>query len=610
VLSEVFGFDTFRVGQERAVDAVLAGRDAVVILPTGGGKSLCYQVPAVAMARAGRGTTLVVSPLIALMKDQVDALRGRGVHAAAINSHQTDDEQRQVVREFLQGRLELLYVSPERAALASFHRMLARVKIACLAIDEAHCLSQWGHDFRPEYLRLSELRDVVTAPMIALTATATPDVMAEIVHRLRLKGPESVYGDFRRPNLSYRVFHLGTDAARLKKTISAMDEAGLRGRSGAGRGIVYCSTRKKTETVADALKASGFAAGHYHAGRTQLARERAQQAFEAGRLRILVATNAFGMGIDYPDVRLLVHFQCPGSLEAYYQEAGRAGRDGLPSECLLFWGKRDMVTQRRLMSSPGVGGTQAVRADRALAQIEEYAHAHACRQELLCSHFTGKPEQLSCGTCDVCRGDEPSETSDSPVTPAAAEALGAEVEEVILAAVANLYRPVGKSSLAKALRGSRAKALDRLGLLELEEHGRLRYEEEAALVATMEKLIREGRLERRGQKYPTIWLKGRPIGAVRDGSPPERRQTSPAPSRKPRAVATGSRLGRELENYRKRVARSLKWKPYMVFQRQALFAMEEKRPETLAELMRIPGLGPAKVERFGEELLDLIRNTR
>lgn len=345
VLAEVFGHAGFRAGQAEAVDAVLAGRDAAVLLPTGAGKSLCYQVPAVAAFQAGRGTTIVVSPLIALMNDQVAGLLGRGVAAAAIHSQQDEDAQRAVIARFLAGELALLYVSPERAALASFHRLLARAPVALLAVDEAHCLSQWGHDFRPEYLRLHELREVVDAPVIALTATATPRVMAEIIGALRLRMPAVVRGDFRRPNLRFEVRHPGGDAARIEAILAACEAAGLRGRAGPGRGIVYCSTRKKTELVAAALTRAAFAAAHYHAGRTALARDRAQASFAKARTRVLVATSAFGMGIDHGDVRLIVHFQTPGSLEAYYQEAGRAGRDGQPANCVLLYQPEDKRIQ-------------------------------------------------------------------------------------------------------------------------------------------------------------------------------------------------------------------------------------------------------------------------
>ncbi len=524
VVRGVFGHAGLRPGQGDAVEALLARRDGAVLLPTGGGKSLCYQVPAVVAFRQGRGTTIVVSPLIALMNDQVSALVGRGVAAAALHSHQDDDEQRAVIAALVAGELALLYVSPERAALASFQRLLGRVRIAALAVDEAHCLSQWGHDFRPEYLRLHELREVVDAPTIALTATATPRVMDEIVASLRLREPVVVRGDFRRPNLAFEVRHLGSDEARIAAVIEACDAAGLRARRGAGRAIVYASTRKKVETVADALRSAGFPAGHYHAGRTPLARERAQSAFAAGKTRVLVATNAFGMGIDQSDVRLIVHFQTPGSLEAYYQEAGRAGRDGEPARCLMLFGPGDLMTQRKLqLGREAGGGAKAARVEDALAAVERYARAARCRQVLLCAHFTGHDDHAPCERCDAC-ADE-----------AGVEAMLAEAP-------------------ARAAVGPRAPRTTR---------------------TTRPPRERKPRAERAGR------------GARR-------------------SIAT-SELARSLERFRRGKARELKWKAYMVFQAKVIAAIDAQRPTTHAELARIPGLGVSRIQRFGDELIALVR---
>ncbi len=493
-LRDVFGHAGFRGGQRDAVDAVLAARDAVVLLPTGGGKSLCYQVPAIVAARTGRGVTIVVSPLIALMDDQVTALRGRGVAAAAIHSHMDDDERRAVIGGMVRGELEIVYVSPERAALDSFRRIVGRARIALIAIDEAHCVSQWGHDFRPEYLRLHELRRVVPdVPVIALTATATPRVMDEIVGSLELVLPAIVRGDFARPNLAFSVRHVREDAARVTAVIEALDAAGLRGRTGRGRAIVYCATRKKTEAVADALRAAGFAAGHYHAGRTALARERAHGAFAMGRTRVLCATSAFGMGIDFADVRVIVHFGAPGSVEAYYQEAGRAGRDGDPARCLLLFGPGDLVTQRRLMH----GGSVA-RAEAALAAMERYATTAVCRQQVLCGHFTGRDDHAACGVCDVCLDPDAVETA-----------------------------PVAS------------------------------------------------RVTRRA---------------------------TPRAAR----VVVRTDLTRELERYRNRRARELRWKAYMVFQHRVIDAIAAARPQTLDDLARIPGMGASRVARFGDDLLEIV----
>jgi ATP-dependent DNA helicase RecQ len=586
VLRDVFGYAGFRGGQREAVEATLAGRDALVLLPTGAGKSLCYQVPAIVRARRGEGTTIVISPLIALMNDQVSALAARGVAVAALHSQCEEEARAETVGRLVRGELALLYVSPERAVLDGFKRLLARARIAMIAIDEAHCVSQWGHDFRPEYMRLAELRAVVDAPMIALTATATPRVLREIGSSLELRAPVVVRGDFSRPNLAFEVLELGGDEPRIAATIEALERAGLRQRTGAGRGIVYCSTRKKAEEVAAALKDAGFAAGHYHAGRTALARERAQAGFSLGRMRVLVATNAFGMGVDYPDVRVIVHFQAPGSLEAYYQEAGRAGRDGEPAHCLLLFGAGDLVLQRRI-----AGGKRAAILDESLAAIERYATGWTCRQRVLCAHFTGTDDQPACERCDACRG--PARSARAPAV--AASVLGGDVPQIILAALEAHGRPVGKGALAKALRGSRAKPVVVHGLDRLAQHGALAACDEADIAATIEQLVRERKLVRRGRKYPTVALP----------APPKASRATYA--RRGRDGSRTSSITVELDRYRKRMARQLRWKAYMVFQRSVITAIDRQRPESLAALARIPGLGANRIARFGEDLVAIVR---
>ncbi len=584
VMRDVFGYGGLRAGQREAIEAALAGRDAVVVLPTGAGKSTCYQLPALLHHRAGRGTTIVISPLIALMNDQVEGLRGRGIPAAAIHSQLDDDVRGEAFRALMRGELALLYVSPERAVLDGFKRLLARAPIAMIAIDEAHCVSQWGHDFRPEYMRLRELREVIEAPVIALTATATPRVLGELAGALGLQSAVRVMGDFRRPNLAFEVQRHRGDASRMAALIAALDEAGMRSRTGPGHAIVYCATRKKTESVAGELKAAGFAAGHYHAGRTALARERAMTAFSVGRTRVLVATSAFGMGVDYPDVRVLVHFQAPGSLEAYYQEAGRAGRDGLPARCVLLFGPSDLVTQRKL------NDRSSARAEDALAAIERYATRAECRQQQLCAHFTGTEDHAACGTCDACR--DPAACAVIEEEPIAQ--LASDQVQIILAAIAALPRPVGKGTLTKALRGSRAKPVEVNGLLRLPQHGALIDHGEASIEAAIEQLIRERKVVRRGRKYPTIAL------ATARTPSPRRDRTQP------RAPRTSS-IAIELDRYRKRRARELKWKAYMVFQRTTIQAIDRMRPTSHEALLRIPGLGPAKIARFGDEILAVVR---
>jgi ATP-dependent DNA helicase RecQ len=598
----VFGHAAFRVGQAEAAAAVAGGRDALVLLPTGGGKSLCYQVPALARFRAGLGTTLVVSPLIALMIDQVEALRARGVAAAALSSAHDEDSQREAIRQLMAGELALLYVSPERAAQAGFRRLLGRAPISAIAVDEAHCISQWGHDFRPEYQALGELRalpGLERAPIIAVTATATPRVLAEIASSLRLHAPTLVQGDFARPNLAFAVAHVRADAARIAALIAAADELGLRARAGAGRAIVYCPTRKKAESVSSALREQGFAATHYHAGRTTLARDRAQRAFAGGRTRVLVATSAFGMGIDYSDVRLIVHMGAPGSVEAYYQEAGRAGRDGEPARCLLLFGDGDLVTQRRL-----AGRNAGARVDAALAAMRGYATSTRCRQADLCGHFTGRDDHAACGRCDVCTGV----ASEAPAAAPAAAPAPPHARAIVLAACAELPRPVGKGTLAKALRGSAAKAVVAAGLTGLPQAGALADVEEASLVALLDELLAERVLVRRGKKFPTIWLAGR--AEVRRGadvaSAPARATPRREIARRAGGIVTTD-VSRELQRLRRRLAKQLAWKEYMVMQRATIAAIDQARPTTLGELERIRGLGPAKIARFGADILDVVR---
>jgi ATP-dependent DNA helicase RecQ len=583
VLRDVFGHPGFRGGQAEAVEAMVAGRDALVLLPTGAGKSLCYQVPAI--VRRGEGTTIVISPLIALMNDQVSALAAKGVAVAALHSQCEEDARAETVGRLVRGELALLYVSPERAVLDGFKRLLGRTRIAMIAIDEAHCVSQWGHDFRPEYMRLAELRAVTDAPMIALTATATPRVLAEIASSLELRAPVIVRGDFSRPNLAFEVLEVGGDEKRLAATIEALERAGLRQRTGAGRGIVYCSTRKKAEEVAAALKDAGFAAGHYHAGRTALARERAQAGFSLGRMRVLVATNAFGMGVDYPDVRVIVHFQAPGSLEAYYQEAGRAGRDGEPAHCLLLYGAGDLVLQRR------IAGKGTALLEEALAGIARYATSWTCRQRMLCAHFTGTDDHPACERCDVCRGP----AREPRAIEAAASALGPAEQQVILEAITAHGRPVGKGALAKALRGSHAKPVVVHGLDRLAQHGALAAYDEADVAATIEQLVRERKLVRRGRKYPTIALPAAP------------KLSRTTYARRGRDGSRTSSITVELDRYRKQMARKLRWKAYMVFQRSVITAIDRQRPDSLAALARIPGLGANRIARFGDDLVAIVR---
>ena len=599
VLKQVFGHAALRPGQERAVQAFLEGHDVAVLLPTGAGKSLCYQLPAVLLAQRAAGVTLVVSPLIALMEDQVAALARRGIAARALHSQQDELAQRDTVALLLTGKLTLLYVSPERAVLPGFGRLLVRSRVARLVVDEAHCVSQWGHDFRPEYLALGDLRQTLRVPVMALTATATPRVMNEIAAHLQLVTPTWVRGSFVRPNLRFEVVAAGKDAARLAATRAALQAAGIglagRGARGGGRAIVYCATRRKVESVAAALTEAGLPVGFYHAGRTDAARRRAQKHYDTGKTPILVATNAFGMGVDHPDVRLVVHFQAPGSLEAYYQEAGRAGRDGAPATCLLLFGRGDLVLQKQLAQRSAASKVQQSAAREALQALEIYACAARCRQQIMVNYFAPNEPAAVCAVCDACTqlGAVAAQAAEmAPPSVATTAMLPAEALELIVAAVAQMRRPAGRGAIAKALCGSRAQTLKRAGLLDIVQHGQLKPYGEAAVLVGIESLMTAGRLVPKGKKYPTVWLAGRPVRAAAAGTKRARPAAPP--------------LQRALENYMRRTARALKWKSYMVLTRSVIAQIVACQPASLRLLGEIHGLGPAKIERFGADILALV----
>lgn len=517
ILEHVFGYRTFRAGQEHVTNAILEGRDALVLLPTGGGKSLCYQVPAIVRFRSHAQTAIVISPLIALMNDQVAQLRGRNIPAAAIHSHLSDEAYVEAMEQLRQRRLAMLYVSPERAGSPRFIQTLARTNISLIAIDEAHCVAQWGHDFRPDYLKLSQLREVTRAPLIAVTATATPAVKEEIIANLKLKDPHVYVGDFSRPNLAFSVVHANTDALRFQTLEDVLESHGLRTSLGEGRAIVYGGTRKMVEGTAEHLKTHGFAVGYYHAGRTALTRERVERAFSQRKIRILVATNAFGMGIDYPDIRVVAHVQAPASLEAYYQEAGRASRDGERGTCVMFYGDRDIMMHKRMQQYSGVhqqgGGSSTVQArqQESLRNIQRYATSDVCRQKQLCMHFGQQSVANSCGCCDVCDPEESFEISSSDDVPV----------------------PKWNNNKRRAKQKSNPRQLKSI---------------------------------------------------------------------------TGVKM--DLDSYRKKKARELKWKAYMVFQNKVIEAIDDARPQSLRDLEKISGLGPAKIEKFGKDILGIVTKNR
>lgn len=388
VLHSVFGYQSFRHGQSEVIDTILTGKDCLVIMTTGSGKSLCYQVPALCLS----GITLVISPLISLMKDQVDQLLANGVEAAYLNSSQTEEEQRQVEQKALSGQLKLLYLSPEKVMTSGFFHFISHCQISLIAVDEAHCVSQWGHDFRPEYTLLGGLRKTFpNIPLVALTATADPTTRADIIQHLHLDDPYTYLGSFDRPNIRYTVQEKFKPMEQLLKFIR-----GQKGKSG----IVYCNSRKKVEDITEKLSAQQITVMGYHAGMTVKQREMVQNAFQRDNIQVVVATVAFGMGINKSNVRFVVHFDLPRSIESYYQETGRAGRDDLPAEAVLFYDPADYAWLNKvLLEKPETDQRQI--EQHKLQAIGAFAESQTCRRLVLLNYF-GESHQQACKNCDIC----------------------------------------------------------------------------------------------------------------------------------------------------------------------------------------------------------------
>lgn len=389
LLKRYFGFENFRPLQEQVIQHVMAQQDCLVLMPTGGGKSLCFQLPALALP----GITVVISPLISLMKDQVDQLQANGVAAAFLNSTLKPDAIAAIQHQARQGRLKILYIAPERLAAFGFQDFLQSLNLNLIAIDEAHCISEWGHDFRPDYRNLKSLRsDFPGLPIIALTATATETVRADILKQLRLRQPKVFVSSFNRPNLTYRVIPKQQAFNRLLELLQSYKEESV---------IIYCFSRKGTEEVAERLRASGFKAAAYHAGLTAEVRQRTQEQFIRDQVHIIVATIAFGMGIDKPDVRLVVHYDLPKSVEGYYQETGRAGRDGLPAECALFFSYADKNKHLYFINQIA-NLVEREKVLQNLNQVVKYGDLQQCRRKFLLSYFGEDYLANNCATCDVC----------------------------------------------------------------------------------------------------------------------------------------------------------------------------------------------------------------
>jgi ATP-dependent DNA helicase RecQ len=605
-----FGFPGFRPGQEEVIRAVLARRDVLAVMPTGQGKSLCYQLPATLLP----GLTLVVSPLIALMQDQVAGLQQRNMTAAAFHSGLSERERDGVISALRLQRLKLLYLAPERMQHEGFLRLLRSCLISLLVIDEAHCISQWGHDFRPDYMKLGQLRQQLNnLPCLALTATATPRVQDDICDRLALRDPLRLITGFRRENL---ILSVRSCRSRQDK-LAVLDR--LVGACRTGAIVVYCATRRTVEEVAGLLRDAHPSVGYYHAGLSDEERRLLHDGFRCGDVRVLVATNAFGMGIDKADVRLVVHFDIPGSVEAYYQEAGRAGRDGEPAACVLLFHERDLSTQEYFIEQASRDSGSAIRADRMrtlLTEMVAYVSTPACRQLAILHYFSDADRRTleRCGLCDRCA------TTHSGVTCP----LDDEEEacaKAVLETASWCGGRFGVSRIVEIVRGSRSKMVLAYAAEECPTYGRCKMQSKVSITQLVRRLIDAGYLHVEGMDYPTLAVTriGREVlqgslvlhlekapkqAGAASPTQPDRERLMPRVA--PKAAMADPGLFERLRRLRTELAEEEGVAPFVIFHDKTLRTIASHKPVTSAALLAIPGIGEVKVERYGRRVLELL----
>lgn len=585
VLERVYGYEQFRDGQKLIIEHLIERKDTVGIMPTGGGKSICYQVPALLQ----HGLTLVISPLISLMKDQVDALTSLGVEAAYINSSQDTAEVNRILRRAQAGEIKLLYVAPERLESDWFLERAVSLRIAFLAVDEAHCVSQWGHDFRTSYRAIAPFVRKLAAhefgerPLIAaFTATATPEVTEDIIRLLELQSPEKVITGFKRDNLAFTVLR-GEDRSAF--TLQYVKDRAHQS------GIIYASTRREVENIHEQLVKSGIKAGRYHAGLSDEEREAMQEAFIYDDVRVIVATNAFGMGIDKSNVRYVLHYNMPKHMEAYVQEAGRAGRDGEPSECVLLFHPQDIVTQKFFIEQNETTPERKAHEYKKVQLMIDYCYTPECLQTYMLRYF-GEHDDTHCMMCGNCKDER--------------EQVDITIEaQKIFSCIYRMNQRFGVSMIASVLKGSKNKKVIQYGFDRLSTHGELRHMTEKAISDLIYVLIADGFLGLSEGQYPTVRLLAPAVEVIKG----ERKvQQKVAQSLKPKTLAAvDETLFEQLRVLRRELAAKEGVPPYIVFNDSTLRELTEKRPTTEAEFLKVKGVGEAKVRKFGEPFLRLFQ---
>lgn len=577
LLQTYFGYDSFREGQETVINYVLDENSSLCVMPTGGGKSLCYQIPALML----EGTTIVISPLISLMKDQVDTLIQAGIPATYINSTLTAEEVRQTMEEVQNGQYRLLYIAPERLESPNFLNQLKKVKVPLIAVDEAHCISQWGHDFRPSYRAIHRLKEVfVEQPtVLALTATATPAVRDDICRLLQIQEDNTVITGFARPNLAFSVV-LGQDKNKFLKEFIKKNANEV--------GIIYAATRKTVDLLYDSLNKAGIQTAKYHAGLPEKLRNNEQERFLTDEAQVMVATNAFGMGIDKSNVRYVIHYQLPKNMESYYQEAGRAGRDGLPSECVVLYASQDVQTQRFLIDQ-AMDRERIPQELKKLQGMVDYCHTENCLQQFIVTYF-GEPDATRCGQCGNCTDSR--EVQD----------VTKEVQ-MVLSCVVRMGQRFGKTMTAQVLTGSENKKVIDFGFTKLSTYGILKGKTLKEVSGLMEFMIAEGFLSVKHGSLPTIYVSDVGKEVLLGNKVVVRKGVTVT-----KQIAKNDPLFERLRILRKKIADEAGVPPFVIFSDKTLQQMCAERPQTEEQLLEIHGVGANKREKYGQAFLEEIYN--
>lgn len=588
VLKSVFGYQSFRKGQEEVINAALNGQDALVVMATGNGKSLCYQIPALCF----EGLTLVISPLISLMKDQVDQLQANGIEADFLNSSQTLEQQQQVQNKLISGQLKLLYVSPEKVMMNSFFQLISYSKVSFIAIDEAHCISQWGHDFRPEYTQLGGLKaSFPHAPIMALTATADYATRQDILTHLNLENPHKYIGSFDRPNIRYTLEEKYKPMEQLTRFVLAQ-----KGKSG----IIYCNSRNKVERIAESLRNKGVSAAAYHAGMETALRERVQQDFQRDNVQVVVATIAFGMGINKSNVRFVAHFDLPRSIESYYQETGRAGRDDLPAEAVLFYEPADYAwLQKILLEKPETPQRQI--EQHKLEAIGEFAESQTCRRLVLLNYF-GEHRQTPCNNCDICL--DPPKKYDGLVD-----------AQKVMSTIYRVGQCFGTHYVIAVLRGMHNQKIIERQHDKLSVYGIGKDKSKEHWQSVIRQLIHLGFVQQViSELNPTLQLTESAKAILKGGEPLELAMprisaiSKVAHNPQRQGVANYDKdLFARLRFLRKQIADKENIPPYIVFNDATLQEMAQYMPTSNIEMLQINGVGTIKLERFGLPFMRLIQ---